>query len=263
MGSRGWSCGSVGPAGRRGTALLPRLHVVAGADVVGARDFRARLLPVLEAGGPSLAVHLRGRGTSARRLHHVAEWLVRAAAARRVRAIVNDRVDVALAVGAGGVHLREDSLPPAVVRSLWQAHSLRHARAPGDGWIGRSIHSPAQVADFPVGAVDFFMLGAVYPTTSHPGRLPLGLEAVVAASGGAEGTGTAAASTEGTGTAVVAIGGITPERVGPVCAAGAWGVAVASGVWGAGDPAEAVARYIDALPPAPRTGTGRCRSREP
>lgn len=189
---------------------------------------------------------------------------MRAAAARRVHAIVNDRVDVALAVGAGGVHLREDSLPPAVVRSLWQAHRLRHAQAPGDGWIGRSIHSPAQVADFPAGAVDYVVLGAVYPTTSHPGRLPLGLEAVVAAAGAAkEGAGTAANSAEGTGTAVVAIGGITPERVGPVCAAGAWGVAVASSVWGAGDPAEAVARYVDALPPAPRTGTGRRRSREP
>lgn len=172
----------------------------------------------------------------------------RVQAAQRTCVIINDRVDVALAVGASGVHLREDSLPPAEVRTLWRARRLRHDQVLSDGWVGRSIHSPAQIADFPAGAVDYFMLGAVYPTASHPDRLPLGLEAVVAAA--------AAANAEGDGTAVVAIGGITPERTAPVCAAGAWGVAVASGVWGAPDPAEAVTRYMDRLPPAPRVEAG-------
>ncbi len=237
--------------------VLPRLHVVAGDDVVGASDFRARLLPVLEAGGPSVAVHLRARRTPARQLHRVAGWLVgwlvRADAARRARVIVNDRVDVALAVGASGVHLREDSLPPTEVRSLWQARRAHHTSALGDGLVGRSIHSPAQVASFPAGSVDYLVLGTVYPTASHPGRSPLGLAAVAAAkSVTARGTGT-----KGTGTAIVAIGGITPKRVGPVCAAGAWGVAVSSGVWSDREPAKAVARYMAAFPPAPHRPTPR------
>lgn len=223
--------------------VLPRLHIVVGDDVVGARDFRARLLPVLEAGGPSLAVHLRARRTPARQLHRVAGWLVgwlvRVDAARRAHVIVNDRVDVALAVGASGVHLREDSLPLAEARSLWQARRPHHTSALSDGLVGRSIHSPAQVASFPAGSVDYLVLGAVYPTASHPGRSPLGLAAVAAAKG---------VGAKGAGAAIVAIGGITPERVGPVCAAGAWGVAVSSGVWSTREPAKAVARYIAAFP---------------
>ena len=239
--------------------LLPRLHIVAGDDVVGARDFRARLLPVLEAGGPSLAVHLRARRTPARQLHRVAGWLVgwlaRTDGARRTHVIVNDRVDVALAVGASGVHLREDSLPPAEARSLWQARRPHRTSALGDGLVGRSIHSPAQVASLPAGSVDYLVLGAVYPTASHPGRSPLGLAAVAAAavaaakSVTARGAGARDAGAKGTGAAIVAIGGITPERVRPVCAAGAWGVAVSSGVWSDREPAEAVARYMAAFPP--------------
>lgn len=223
--------------------VLPRLHIVVGDDVVGARDFRARLLPVLEAGGPSLAIHLRARRTPARQLYRVAGWLVgwlmQAAAARRAHVIVNDRVDVALAVGASGVHLREDSLPPTEVRSLWQARRPRRTSVLGDGLVGRSIHSPAQVASFPAGSVDYLVLGAVYPTASHPGRSPLGLAAVAAAK---------SVGAKGAGAAIVAIGGITPERVGPVCAAGAWGVAVSSGVWSTREPAKAVARYMAAFP---------------
>lgn len=236
--------------------VLPRLHVVVGDDVVGAHDFRAQLLPVLEAGGPSPALHLRARRTPARQLHRVAGWLVgwlaRADAARRAHVIVNDRVDVALAVGASGVHLREDSLPLAEARSLWQARRPHRTSALGDGLVGRSIHSPAQVASFPAGSVDYLVLGAVYPTASHPGRSPLGLAAVAAAKSVARGAGARDA-----GAAIVAIGGITPERVGPVCAAGAWGVAVSSGVWNDREPAKAVARYMAAFPPAPPRPTPR------
>ena len=225
----------AGNARRRGGPPLPRLHVVAGDDEIAARDFRARLLSALEAGGSSLAVHLRARRTPARRLHEVAERLVQAAGPHGAHALVNDRLDVALAVGASGVHLREDSIPPADARPLWEARRPRDGREFGGGWVGRSIHSPGQVAEFPAGAVDYFVLGAVYATASHPGRPPLGLDAVAAAADHAP-------------VAVVAIGGITPKRVAPVCAAGAYGVAVASGVWGVRDPAEAVGRYLDAFP---------------
>ena len=181
-------------------------------------------------------------------------------AAHGALTLVNDRLDVAAAVGANGVHLREDSIPPEDARRLWKAlrgaepQPGRTSRSPGEfrprpqtrrdgpgtggaGLVGRSIHSSAQVMEFAVGAVDYFVLGAVYETASHPGRPPLGL-------------GVVAAAAERSAVPVVAIGGITTDRVAPVVAAGAHGVAVVGGVWNAPDPAEAVRRYLDALRPS-------------
>lgn len=76
------------------------------------------------------------------------------------------------------------------------------------------------------------VLGSIYPTTSHPGREPLGLDPLREA---------AAAGP------VIAIGGITPERVGPIMRAGAAGVAVRSGVWEAPSVSRAAARYVRAV----------------
>lgn len=247
------------------TGGLPKLHLVAGDNILGRRGGWARLLAVLEAGGPSLALHLRARRTPARRLFEVADRLVAVAAAHGALTLVNDRVDVAAAVGANGVHLREDSIPPEDARRLWKALRVVEpqlgptSQSPGEfrprphprrddpgtggtgpgtgaaGLVGRSIHSSAQVTEFAVGAVDYFVLGTVYETASHPGRPSLGL-------------GVVAAAAERSAVPVVAIGGITTDRVAPVVAAGARGVAVVGGVWNAPDPAEAVRRYLDAFP---------------
>lgn len=260
----------AGPSKARATTGgLPKLHLVAGGDILGRPEGWARLLAVAEAGGPSLALHLRARRTPARRLYEVADRLVAVAAAHGALTLVNDRVDVAAAVGANGVHLREDSIPPEDARRLWKAlrEALRGAepqpgrtsQSPGKlrprphprrdgpgtggtglgtggtGLVGRSIHSSAQVTEFAVGAVDYFVLGAVYETASHPGRPALGL-------------GVVAAAAERSAVPVVAIGGITMERVASVVAAGTHGVAVVGGVWNAPDPAEAVRGYLDAFP---------------
>lgn len=216
---------------------------------------------MLDAGGGSLALHLRARRTSARRLHDFAVRLAPAAAARGALLLVNDRLDVALAAGADGVHLREDSIPPVEARRLLEAgrrgkpplagrarRRAAGAGAVGPRLVGRSIHSPTQAAGFPEGALDYFVLGAVYATASHPGRPPLGLGALAAAAAQAA-------------VPVVAIGGITAERTAPVVAAGAYGVAVAGEVWGNRDPAEAARRCLDAFPSAlvSRDKPGACR----
>jgi thiamine-phosphate pyrophosphorylase len=124
-----------------------------------------------------------------------------AAAGTPVRVVVNDRLDVALATAAHGVHLRSDSLPAAASRRLT-----------ADGFlIGRSVHDTDAVR---AGPADYLIAGSVFETASKPGASPRlgldGLGALVEAAGGSP---------------VWAIGGITVERIPQVLAAGASGVA--------------------------------------
>ena len=205
-------------------ARLPRLHVIAGDAILGADGWRGRLRSVAEAGGDALALHLRARTTPTARLFEVAEWLAEASRASGTLVVVNDRVDVALGAGAGGVHLREDSLPADAVRAV----------AGERLWVGRSIHRARQAAELAGEGVDYLFMGAAYATPSHPGRAPAGPEAVAAAVARA-------------GVPVLAIGGVTPARVPELVARAAHGVAVMGGVWGRECPAGAVARYLQVL----------------
>ncbi|HEX2203470.1 MAG TPA: thiamine phosphate synthase, partial [Longimicrobium sp.] len=164
----------------------------------------------------------RWSATSGGRLYELAGELVLRAMDAGALLIVNDRVDVALAAGADGVQLGARSL------ALDDAAALL-----GDApLIGVSTHVPEEGYDAVEGGADFLVVGHVYETPSHPGR---------------EGAGTALV--EGMallGVPVVAIGGVTPERVAEVRGAGAAGVAAIRGVWDAPDPARAVRRYLDA-----------------
>ena len=205
---------------------LPRLHVIAGDEVLGAADFRERMAGLVGTGGSRLAVHLRAREMSAARLFEVAKGAVEVGRAGGALIVVNDRLDVALAVGAGGVHLREDSMGPGEVRGV--------VGRGGRFLVGRSIHAPEQAAALAGNGVDYLVLGSVYETASHPGRRPVGPRAVAAAA--------ATASVP-----VLAIGGVGPGQVAELLALGAHGVVVKSGVWGADDPAEAVTRYLGML----------------
>ncbi len=118
------------------------------------------------------------------------------------RVVVNDRLDVALASGAHGVHLRGDSIPPDRARSM----------APAGFLIGRSVHG----ADEAVSAardVDYMMAGTVFPTASKPGlRQHLGLAGL-------------AAIVRAVPVPVLAIGGVSMERIEAVAATGAAGMA--------------------------------------
>lgn len=121
-------------------------------------------------------------------------------ARRYTRVMVNDRVDVALAAGAAGVHLPEDGL------------SVAEARAMFSGLIGVSRHAP----DASTGA-DLIQLGPIWATPSKPGRPPLGVEALRAPHGAAK---------------LVAVGGIdTPDRARAAAMAGADAVAVIRAAW--------------------------------
>ena len=125
-----------------------------------------------------------------------------AAFGSRVRVIVNDRLDVALAATAAGVHLREDSIAISAARQL----------APRQLLVGRSVHGPATAARARV--ADYMIAGSVFETESKPGQPPSlgldGLRAVVDVAGDCP---------------VWALGGITADRAGKVVACGVSGVA--------------------------------------
>jgi thiamine-phosphate diphosphorylase len=148
-------------------------------------------------------VQIRERDLDGGPLTRLVSSCVDAVRGTRTRILVNDRLDVALAAGAHGVHLRADSFGARRVRAC----------APSPFLIGRSVHSiPEAIAAADEGATDYLIFGSVFQTSSKPGR---------AAAGVVELASVAAA----TRLPVLAIGGITAARVTEVIAAGASGVA--------------------------------------
>ncbi len=154
-----------------------------------------------------MALQLRSRATAA-------GPLVRLARALRWPAtllFVNDRADLARALGAAGVHLPSRGLSVADARRLLGS----------DAVIGRSTHSAAEARTAWNEGADYVFLGPIWETSSHPGRPALG-PAVIERAAPAR---------------VIAIGGVTPARVEQCLNAGAWGVAAISALWMAADPA--------------------------
>jgi len=168
-----------------------------------ATSWRTLLLAQIEgaiAGGVDV-VQIRERDLDAAALTWLVRECLRLVAGRRTRIVVNDRLDVALASRAHGVHLREDGVSAEDARSLAGANLT----------IGRSIHSAAAARRS--GPVDYLIAGPVFGTASKPdadSALGLaGLWRVVRA----------------TDRPIWAIGGITASRIPAVVAAGAQGVA--------------------------------------
>lgn len=198
---------------------VPPLHLVTDDEVLARSDFARRIASLTEAGGAHLALHLRGPRTPGRRLADCVALALKAAAATGSQVVVNDRLDVALALGADGVQLGRRSLPPAVARRL----------APGLP-LGLSVHSAAEAG---AATAEWLIGGTIWATASHPGE-PGGGSAHLAAMAAA------------TRLPLIAIGGVTPARVGEARRAGARGVAVLRGVWAAADPVDALSRYLSA-----------------
>ena len=167
------------------------------------------------------AVQLRDKQATASELLTGARRLLPLAREHGALFLVDDRLEVALAAGADGVHLGPDDLPVDTVR----------AAAPEGFLVGYSCDEPDEGAAAARAGADYLGVGAVYGTTSKEG---LEEEAI-----GPERVGEVlrAAGLPGVG-----IGGITPENAGAVYRAGA-GVAVLSAVMDAGDPG-AVVRAI-------------------
>lgn len=174
---------------------------------------------VAGAGGPLLVFHLRAPRAPGRRMYELARALLDAVRAADGRLVVNDRVDVARAA-ADGAQVGARGLHPADARRVLGA----------DGLLGVSVHSVDEARDARQAGADFVLAGTIWQTPSHPD---------------APGTGTGLIrEIAALGIPTIAIGGVTPARIGEVREAGGAGVAVIRGVWAAPDPAAAVAEYL-------------------
>lgn len=177
------------------------------------------------AGGVSLVQYRATTGTR-RHLYKTARALRDLLRPRHVPLIINDQVDLALAVDAEGVHVGQNDLPTEVVRRLIGPNKI----------LGLSITAPGQLDTIPPKTVDYLGLGPVFPTISKDNAAPaLGLEQLALLT---------ARSTLPT----VAIGGINLENASAVFAAGVDGLAVVSVLSLAADPA-ATARALRATKP--------------
>lgn len=158
-------------------------------------------------------IQLREKRLPARKLLEMASWVIELTREYDAKLLINDRVDIALAVGADGVHLGQKSLP---------AHAVR--KITGDNFlIGVSTHGIDEALQAEKDGADFITLGPIYNT---PSKLrygdPIGVDILRQVKSKVS-------------VPVLAIGGIKTDTVNEVLSAGADGVAVISGILAAED----------------------------
>ena len=199
--------------------MIPRLHLVTDDAVLQHPAFISTALRIVREVDTRVALHVRAKSLSAQAIFDIAGalrphagWLV-----------VNDRVDIALAMGADAVQLGDRSLPVPSVRAMNAALG-----------IGYSAHDPMEALAAERDGADFILAGSIYDTASHPGAAPAGLSLLSAA-------------VAVCGVPVIAIGGVTLERVAEVRERGAHGVAVISAVWHSADPVQAAQQFARLL----------------
>ena len=198
----------------------PTLYFVTDPRLCAERGLLATVAAAITGG--VTAVQLRDPDAPARELYTAACALGDQLASTGVPLIVNDRLDVALAADADGVHLGQSDLPVVDARRLAGGHLL----------IGLSVTTPSEAAvanALPPGTVDYLGVGPVSATPTKPDHAsPIGVD----------GLGAACAATA---LPCVAIGGISSANATAAASAGAAGIAVVSAIAGSDDPAAAAA----------------------
>jgi len=206
---------------------LPRVYLIT--DPSGGTGLVAHVAAALRGLPPGvLAVQFRSKGAPGRELLATARALREVVAAAGQFLLVNDRVDVALAAGADGVHLPAAGIPPAEARRLL-----------GGGIVAVSCHSAVDVLRARDGGADFATFGPVFDTPSKRAYgAPLGLDRLRDAAS--------------LGLPLVGLGGIDLSNAASVVAAGAHGVAAIRAWLEAPDPAAVVAAFLAATNPRTR-----------
>jgi thiamine-phosphate pyrophosphorylase len=199
-----------------------KLYLVTGRALCAGRALET---VVAEACGAGVrAVQLREKDLSAAALHGLAMTMREVTRRTGSRLFLNDRADIALGIGADGVHCPEAGLPVRVARRV----------CPG-ALVGASAHSLERAVEADSSGADFVLFGPVFPTPSKAkfGE-PQGLDAL-------------AAVASGVGVPVFAIGGVKPENARLCLESGAAGVGVVSAILSAEDVPGAVEAFRRSL----------------
>ena len=207
---------------RREQLRAAGVYLVTEEALSGARTSEEIAVAVLAAG--VRIVQVREKEGTARRALEVALNLRDVTRERRALLLVNDRLDLAVAAEADGVHLGQDDLPVATVRMLLGPDAL----------IGLSITDPAQLEASDVRGADYLGVGAVFPTNSKSDARYTGLELLAAARAAVD-------------LPIGAIGGITVENAAAAVRAGADVLAVISAITLAPDPGSAARRLLEVV----------------
>lgn len=200
----------------------PALYVVLDRTAAGGRSLDDVLAAVIDGG--CRMVQLREKEWPSGRLLPVAERLLARARRAGVTFVVNDRVDLAVAVGADGVHLGQDDLPARRARPLLRPGTI----------LGVSTHSVAQAQAARDDGADYVAVGSMFPTATKPDFELVGPALV-------------RELRPDIPVPLIGIGGITHDNVADVIRAGADGVAVISAVCAAADPAAATRRFLQLI----------------
>ena len=201
---------------------LPKLYPITDVSLSGRSH--AEQVESLAAGGAAL-IQLRDKNASPRNLYDSALAAMKAARRLGVLLIVNDRVDIAIAAGADGVHLGQDDLPPERARLLLGPDRI----------IGFSTHTLEQALAADCLAVDYIAIGPMFQTSTKERPDPVvDLEVL-------------GEIKRRVSKPLVAIGGITLERARLVIEAGADSIAVISDLYSAGDLTARTREFIQRL----------------
>ncbi len=199
---------------------LPRLYPITDRKI--SQLSHAAQVEQMAAGGATL-IQLREKYLSPREFYEEALAAMKVARSLQVKIIINDRVDIAIAVEADGVHLGQDDLPPEGARNLLG----------NDRIIGYSTHDLKQALAADSMPVDYIAIGPVFATSTKENPDPVvGLEML---------TQLRAQISK----PLVAIGGITLDRAAEVLASGADSVAIISDLFSTGDLAARVHYYLE------------------
>jgi thiamine-phosphate diphosphorylase len=198
------------------------LYVILDREVARGRDMLALLDAVL-AGGCRV-VQLREKHMPLAELYPLAEAMVERSRRAGALFIVNDRADLALAVGAGGLHVGQDDLPAPAARRLLPSGTV----------LGVSTHDVHQARQALADGADYVAVGSIFPTGTKAGFQLVGPELVRNLRSEIP-------------VPLVGIGGITLDNAEQVVGAGADAVAVISAVCAAPDPEDATRRLMERL----------------
>jgi len=219
----------VSSSGADRRARLRDAHLYFVADRAGL----ARALDGALRGGADV-VQLRDKTATGAEVLSAAAWAAERCAAHGALFVVNDRPDLAARAGADGVHVGQDDTPVAEARAI----------VGDDAIVGLSTHSIAQADAGAVSGADYIAVGPVHATPTKAGRPAIGLDPVRHAAAHVRAV------------PWFAIGGIDPETVGAVVAAGARRAVIVRAIANADDP-EAVTRGLRAALTGGAVGAGR------